>query len=116
MYVPTSLSPSFAVIVVASTGCPSTKNFAGLVVLIVNGTVFSTGFSVVPTFALPALNTGVPSCVAPWIPSEFAFSPVGVTGMISGLYVAFEVIVAVSSFSFLTVTVACTSIAGTSPV
>ena len=116
MYVPTCLSPSFAGIVVSSTGCPSTTNFAGFVVLIVMGTVFSTGFSSVPTFAFPGLNTGVPSCVAPWIPSEFAFSPIGVTGTISGLYVAFEVIIAVSSFSFLTVTVACTSIAGTSPV
>ena len=79
MYVPTSLSPSFAGIVVVSTGCPSTTNFAGFVALIVIGTVFSTGFSSVPTFTFPGLNTGVPSCVAPWIPSVFTFSPFGVT-------------------------------------
>ena len=43
-------------------------------------------------------------------------SAVGFTGTISGLYIAFEVIVAGSFFSFVTVTVACTSMAGTSPV
>ena len=85
MYVPTSLSPSFAGIVVVSTGFPSTTNFAGFVALIVSGTVFSTGFSSVPTFTFPGLNTGVPSCVAPWIPSDLAFSDVGATGIIVGV-------------------------------
>ena len=85
MYVPTSLSPSFAGIVVSSTGFPSTTNFAGFVALIVIGTVFSTGFSSVPTFAFPAVNVGVPSCVTPWIPSDLAFSDVGVTGIIVGV-------------------------------
>ena len=55
-------------------------------------------------------------CGLPCTSLVVELSAVGFTGTISGLYVAFEVIVAGSFFSFVTVTVASTSIAGTSPV
>ena len=84
MYVPICLSPSFAGIVVSSTGCPSTTNFAGFVALIVSGTVFSTGFSSVPIFPLPGVKVTVPSWGDPCIPSELASVPSGVTSTTLG--------------------------------
>ena len=62
------------------------------------------------------VNVGVPFCSKPCKFVEVAGVLPNSTGTISGLYVAVWVIVAVSFFSFVTVTVAFTSIAGTSPV
>ena len=62
------------------------------------------------------VNVGVPFCSKPCKFADVAGVLPNSKGTISGLYVAFEVIVAGSFFSFVTVTVASTSIAGTSPV
>ena len=62
------------------------------------------------------MNVGVPFCSKPCKFADVAGVLPNSRGTISGLYVAFEVIVAGSFFSFVTVTVACTSMAGTSPV
>ena len=77
MYNPT-FSPAvfLASISVASIGwlLVGSTNLAGFVVLTVIG-----------IFSFPDLNVGVPSCTAPWIPSEPAFVPTGLTGLIIGV-------------------------------
>ena len=98
VYVPTCCPSIFFVgIVVSATGFPSTTNFAGFVSLIV-----------IEIFSFPDLKLGVPSCTAPWIPSEPAFVPTGLTGLIIGVYV-------VCTFTLFD-PVACTVAGSTSPV
>ena len=46
----------------------------------VGATVSSIG-----TFGFPGLNSGVPSCLAPWIPVVSAGVPSGVTGVTVGV-------------------------------
>ena len=36
----------------------------------------------------PALNTGVPFCLAPWMSSDLTSSPVGLTGVTVSVYLA----------------------------
>ena len=62
------------------------------------------------------VNVGVPFCSNPCKFVEVAGVLPNSRGTISGWYVAVWVIVAVSFFSFVTVAVAFTSIAGTLPV
>ena len=72
----TEYVPSSAV--TESTGLPSRSiSFAGCAALIVIG-----------TSVFPGLNTGVPFCSAPWISSDVTSSPVGLTGVTVGVYLA----------------------------
>ena len=100
MYNPT-FSPAvfLASISVASIGwlVVGSTNLAGFVALTVIG-----------IFSFPDLKLGVPSCTAPWIPSEPASVPTGFTGLIIGVYV-------VCTFTLFD-PVACTVAGSTSPV
>ena len=89
MYLPTFSPAAFlASISVASIGwfVVGSTNLAGFVALTVIG-----------IFSFPDLNVGVPDCGAPWIPSEPAFVPTGLTSVTVGVYVVLATLPLTSS-------------------
>ena len=89
MYLPTFSPLAFlASISVASIGwfVVGSTNLAGFVALTVIG-----------IFSFPDLNVGVPDCDAPWIPSEPAFVPTGLTSVTVGVYVVLATLPLTSS-------------------
>ena len=94
MYLPTFSPAAFlASISVASIGwfVVGSTNLAGFVALTVIG-----------IFSFPDLNVGVPDCGAPWIPSEPAFVPTGLTSVTVGVYVVLATLPLTSSAWTLT--------------
>ena len=66
----------------------------------VSGSINFAGWSsviVIATSGFPGVNFGVPFCSAPWISSDVTSSPVGLTGVTVGVYLAFTGVPFVSS-------------------
>ena len=84
LYLPISFPSLVAGISFSSVGCPFTINLAGCSSVIVIGAIGS-----------PSVNVGVPVWTLPCLSIVLTSSPVGVTGVTSGVYVAEDVTVKV---------------------